>query len=124
MRKLVETALENMSTKEVFLFQISCGICGLSYGNKPTRFTKAGIPPTAPGKQIIYEVLYAQELQDARNIAIRSAAEHMNHCPICKRLVCNQCFLICDDLDMCKQCAAALEQKGQPVAPHVIEAAM
>lgn len=48
----------------------------------------------------------------------------MNYCPVCKRLVCNQCFLICDDLDMCRQCAAALEQKGQPVALHVIEAAM
>ena len=48
----------------------------------------------------------------------------MNYCPVCKRLVCNQCFLICDDLDMCRQCATALEQKGQPVALHVIEAAM
>ena len=64
----------------------------------------------------------AQELQDARNIAIRSAAEHMNYCPICKRLVCNQCFLLCDDLDMCTECAAKLQQQGQPVAPLVIEA--
>lgn len=124
MRKLVETALENISTKEVFLFRISCAICGLSYGNKPTRFTKAGVAPPTPGKQIIYEALYEQELRDARNIAIRSAAENMNYCPICKRLVCNQCFLICDDLDMCKQCATALEQRGHPVASHVIESAM
>ena len=124
MRKLVETAIENISTKEVFLFRISCAICSQSYGNKPTRFTKAGVAPPTPGKQIIYDALYEQELRDARNIAVRNAAEHMNYCPICKRLICNQCFLICDDLDMCKQCAAALEQKGQPVAPHVIEAAM
>lgn len=124
MRKLVETALENISTREVFLFRIACSLCGLEYGNKPTRFTKAGVTPSTPGKQILYEALYEQELRDARNIAIRSAAEHMNYCPICKQLVCNQCFLICDDLDMCKQCAAALEQKGQPVAPQVIEAAI
>ena len=124
MRKLVETTLENMSTKEVFLFRISCAICAQEYGNKPTRFTKAGVTPSTPGKRIIYEALYEQELRDARNMAIRSAAEQMNYCPICKRLICNQCFLICDDLDMCKQCAAALEQKGQPVAPRVIEAAI
>ncbi len=122
MRKLVETALENISTKEVFLFRISCAICGLSYGNKPTRFTKAGVAPPTPGKQIVYEALYEQELRDARNIAIRNAIEHMNYCPICKRLICNQCFLICDDLDMCNQCAAALEQNGQPVTLGVIEA--
>ena len=124
MKKLVEMALENISTKEVFLFRISCAVCGLYYGNKPRRFTKAGVAPPTPDKQVIYEALYEQELRDARNIAIYTAAEHMNHCPICKRLVCNQCFLICDELDICKQCAAALEQKGQPVAPHVIEAVM
>lgn len=124
MRKLVEKALENKSTKEVFLFRVFCAVCGESYGNKPIRFTKAGVTPPTPGKQIVYETLYEQEQQDARNIAIRSAAEHINYCPICKRLVCNQCFLICDDLDMCKQCAAALEQKGQLVAPHAIDASV
>lgn len=124
MKKLVEMLLENFSTKEVFCFRISCAICALEYGNRPKRFTKAGMLPSTPEKQIIYEALYEQELQDARNLAIRSAAEHMNYCPICKRVVCNRCFWICEDLDMCKSCAAALEQKGQPVAPHVIEAAI
>lgn len=124
MRKLVEMALENISTKEVFLFRICCASCGLEYGNRPIRFTKAGVVPNTPDKQIIYDALYEQELRDARHIAIRSAAEHMNYCPICKRLVCDQCFLICDDLDMCRQCADELQQKGQPVAFHVIEAAI
>ncbi len=124
MRKLVETALENMSTNEVFLFRLSCAGCGLEYGNRPIRFTKAGIVPSTPDKQIIYNVLYEQEQRDARQMAISSAAEHMNYCPVCKRLVCNQCFLICDELDMCRQCAARLQQKGQPVMPRVIEAAI
>lgn len=124
MIKLVDTFLEDMSTQEMFLFRVSCAICDLSYGNKPIRYTKAGIAPPTPGKQIIYKALYEQEARDARNIAVRCAAEHMNYCPICKRLVCNQCFLICDDLDMCKACAATLQQPGQPVAPRVIEAAI
>jgi hypothetical protein len=32
--------------------------------------------------------------------------------------------LICDDLDMCKQCAAHLEEAGSPVLTDVLEAAM
>ena len=123
MRKLVEAALENMSTKDVFLFRISCAICAQEYGNKPTPFTKAGDPPLAPDKQILYEAVYQQELQVARNIAIRNAAEHMNYCPICKQLVCNQCFLICEDMDMCRSCAVSLQQKGQPVTPVIMETA-
>ena len=122
MKKLVEAVLENLSSKEVFLFRVTCGSCGTEYGNKPMRFSKAETPPTTQRKQIIYDVLYEQEFREARQVAIRNAAEHMNYCPICKRLVCNQCFLICDDLDMCKQCAADLEQQGKPVLVGFLEA--
>ena len=122
MKKLVEAIIENLSTKEVFLFRVTCGSCGTEYGNKPIRFSKSEIPPTTQRKQIIYDALYEQEFRDARRVAIRNAAEHMNYCPICKRLVCNQCFLICDELDMCKQCAADLEQEGKPVLVGFLEA--
>ena len=122
LKKLVEAVLENLSTKEVFLFRVTCGNCGAEYGNKPMRFSKAETPPTTQSKQIIYDALYEQEFRDARRVAIRNAAEHMNYCPICKRLICNQCFLICDDLDMCQQCAADLEQQGKPVLVGFLEA--
>ena len=122
MKKLVETVLENRSTKDVFRFRVTCGNCSTEYGNKPIRFSRAGIPPATQSKKIIYDALYEQEFNEARRIAIRNAAEHMNYCPICKRLVCNQCFLICDDLDMCKQCAADLELQGKPVLVSFLEA--
>ncbi len=122
LKKLVETVLENQSSKEVFLFRVTCKSCGAEYGNKPIRFSKAELPANTQSKQIIYKALYEQEFKEARRVAIRNAAEHMNYCPICKRLVCNQCFLICDDLDMCKQCAADLEQQGNPVLVGFLEA--
>ena len=122
MKKLVEAVLENLSTKEVFLFRVTCASCGTEYGNKPIRFSKAETSPATQSKQIIYDALYEQEFRDARRTAIRDAAEHMNYCPICKRLACDQCFLICDDLDMCKQCAADLGQQGNPVLVSFLEA--
>ena len=124
MKQLVEMLLENLSTREVFLFRITCAACGTEYGGKPIRFSKAGITPQTQGKKIIYDAVYEQEFLAARQLAIRDAAEHMNYCPICKRLVCNRCFLICEDLDMCKQCAAQLEEKGSPVLTDVLEIAM
>ena len=122
MKKLVEAVLENLSSKEVFLFRATCASCGAEYGNRPTKFSKADTMPANQSKQIIYNALYEQELRCARQSAIRTAAEHMNYCPICKRLVCNQCFMICDDLDMCVQCASALDQHGSPVFGRLIEA--
>ncbi len=121
MRKLVEAVLENLSSKEVFLFRVVCGSCGLEYGNGPMRFSKAGIPPVTHSNEIIYNALYEQEFKTAMQVAIRNAAEHMNYCPICKQLVCNQCFLICDDLDMCRNCAAELELQGRPVLSGFLE---
>ena len=124
MKQLVEMLLENLSTREVFLFRIACGACGTEYGGKKVRFSKAGIQPSSEGKKIIFDACYEQELKSARQAAIRDAAENLNYCPICKRLVCNRCFLICDDLDMCKQCATHLEEAGSPVLTDVLEAAM
>ena len=123
MKKLVELMLENLSTREVFLFRVTCGVCAAEYANKPVRFSKAGIIPQTQGKRIIYDAVYEQEFRAAKQGAIRDAAEHLNYCPICKRLVCNRCFLICDDLDMCVQCAAELNENGMPVLPKVIELA-
>ena len=124
MKKLVDMLLENLSTREVFRFRIICGACGTEYGDKQVRFSKAGIIPPTEGKKILFDVCYEQEFRDARQSAIRDAAEHLNYCPICKRLVCNRCFLICDDLDMCKQCAAHLEETGSPVLTDVLETAI
>lgn len=119
MKKLIEQALENHSTKEVFRFRIACSNCGTEYENKPVRFSKAHIAPVSEAKKIVYDVVYEQEFEAARNAAIRAVGEHMNFCPICKRLVCNKCFLICDDLDMCIQCAEELNERGKPVLSEV-----
>lgn len=121
MKELIERLMENLSTRDVFLFRIACGVCGTEYANKPVRFSKAGVVPQTQGKKIIYDTVYEQELQSARLSSVREAAEHLNYCPICKRLVCNRCFLICDDLDMCRQCATQLEETGSPVLPEAQE---
>ena len=122
MKKLVDAVLENLSSRDVFLFRVVCGSCGTGYGNRSIRFSKACIVPAAKNQQILYDALYEQEFRAARQIAVRNAAENMNYCPICRRLVCNQCFLICEDLDMCTQCAADLDQQGRPVTAGVLEA--
>ncbi len=124
MKKLVEEMLENLSTREVFLFRLACASCGAEFSNKPVRFSKAGVIPPSEEKQIIYNAVYEQEMRSVRQSYVRVTSEHLNYCPICKRLVCNCCFLICDDLDMCKQCAVSLEEDGHPVLPDTIDIAI
>ena len=45
MKELIEMFLENLSTRDVFMFRIRCGSCAAQYGNKPVRFSKAGVIP-------------------------------------------------------------------------------
>ena len=68
-----------------------------------------------PSRQVLFDVLYEQEFRSARQGAIRSAAEQMNYCPVCRRLVCNACFLICEELDLCRDCADRLGLTGRSV---------
>lgn len=121
MKKLIELGLEDRSTKDVFLFRIHCGICGREYANKPRRFSKAGTVPQTKEKQILYDAVYAQEFVVARLGAVEEATEHLNYCPICKQLACNHCFLICEDLDMCRKCASELKETGTPVLSEMQE---
>ena len=124
MKQLVEAILENLSTREVFLFRVLCDCCGAEYGNNHRRFSKAGVEPENQNKQIIFDAIYEQEFRQARGFSIRDAAEHMNYCPICKRLVCNGCFLICEDMDMCRDCADRLGQTGYSVLHDVVDEAV
>lgn len=89
--------------------------CKTVWKSTPIRFSRAGKKPENENRKIIYDTLYDREKNLAFQKALNQAKEIFNICPICKRLVCDHCFLICDDLDMCVQCAAKLNEKGTVV---------
>lgn len=60
-------------------------------------------------------MLYAHEKQLALRIAEKQASELFNICPICGKPVCDRCFMICADMDMCKSCVEKLNEVGEPV---------
>ena len=81
----------------------------------PIRFSKAGEVPPTEAKRIIAKALYQREHAQAMEHALSEAVQHFNVCPLCHGLVCNYCFIICDDLDMCRSCTNALQEKGEAV---------
>lgn len=38
---------------------------------------------------------------------------HFNRCPVCKKIVCNECFRIMPKSDMCIECAEKFEESAQ-----------
>lgn len=64
----------------------------------------------------VFRTLYERERAAAREKAAAEASEIFSQCPVCGRLVCDRCFLICEDLDLCTACAEALQVRGDVVA--------
>ena len=115
MRQITKGLLADRSVPEEFRFSLRCTECGREWHSQPVRFSKAGIPPETEGKRVIFRALYEREREQERQRAAESAAQGFNLCPICGRLVCDRCFLICDDLDMCTACAQRLSEHGTPI---------
>lgn len=107
--------LTDCSTEDKFQFSITCEECGKTWKSQDIIFSKARIPPVTEGKKVVYAAIYRQEKKDARQKALRDGETLFSRCPICHRGVCDECFMVCEDLDMCKQCAEKLNEKGSIV---------
>lgn len=119
MKRVVKEATGDCSTVEEFRFLVRCQECGGIWHSSPIRFSKAGAEPESEGMRTILRTLYEREREAAREMAAAEAAEIFNYCPVCGRLVCDRCFLICEDLDLCIACAKALQVRGDVVAGEV-----
>ncbi len=107
--------LIDCSSAESFSFSFICPECGDQIRSKSVRFSKAGLTPETDEKVVIYKALYERERTMAQTLAVEQVGKHFSLCPICGRLVCDHCFLVCDDLDMCISCAGKLKEHGEPV---------
>lgn len=119
MKRVVKEAMGDCSTVEEFRFLVRCQECGGIWHSSPIRFSKAGAEPESEGMRTILRTLYEREREAAREKAAAEATEFFNYCPVCGRLVCDRCFLICEDLDLCIACAKALQVRGDVVAGEV-----
>ena len=110
MQRLLNDILTDCSTNDQFQFSVTCQECGREWKSQPIAFSKAGIPPAAEGKKVIYAALYQREKEAAYQQAEKHAETHFSRCPICHRWVCDDCFMVCADLDMCRRCAKKLNE--------------
>ena len=115
MRRMIRDAMEDRSSPEAFRFSLNCAGCGVTWISRTSRFSKAGVTPESEGKRVIFQALYQREREDVFERAATEAMEYFSLCPICKRLVCDRCFLLGEDIDLCTDCAAFLQERGEPV---------
>ena len=118
MRHITREMLTDRSTSASFGFSMVCAECGKEWKSTPIVFSKAGIEPETEGKKVIFDALYQREKETAAEKAVEEASNVFNQCPICRRPVCDYCFMICDDLDLCTACATRLQEPGELVMQY------
>ena len=121
MRRIIKAFMQDASTASKFQFSLRCAVCGSLWKSRPAYFSKAKVPPENEGKRVIFQTLYQRELEDAWERAVTEALEHFSRCPICKRLVCDRCFLLGEDIDLCADRAVRSQENGEPVAHLLVE---
>lgn len=90
------------SNKRRFQFSFHCDICQSSWESIPLEFS--GGEKEAVGN--LQEAdLWEREHEAAYERANREAILHFNRCPVCKRWVCDDCFYIFKDGDVCRECS-------------------
>ncbi|MGN1319220.1 MAG: hypothetical protein ACI4VF_09410 [Lachnospirales bacterium] len=107
--------MKDCSTKDGFSFKFLCSCCGTWWHSKWIPFSHSGIAPENESTKVIYDALYKREWNKQRKAVLDDAINHFSICPICHGLICDPCFLICDEIEMCISCAKRLNQSGKPV---------
>jgi len=116
MKRIILSKMKNNSNQNHFLFSLSCSCCNRAWSSPPVPFSKSMENPANESKRILYQSIYFHEMEKASVMAVEEAKTHFNYCPVCKRLVCNNCFMICEDIDMCVDCAKELQEHGELVS--------
>jgi len=104
------------SNHDTFHFSVECDICGKNIYSKLIRFSKSGTPASTEGKKKIYGLLWEKEYKSAFHKAVKEIVQYFSQCPMCKRWVCDSCFCICDEIDLCEECANDLGERGLKVS--------
>ena len=116
MKSIIKKQFIDCSDTDSFCFSLICSECGKVWKSTPIRFSKAGENSFTEERRIILKILYEREHAIALEKAAAEASTFFNLCPHCGKMVCDDCFLICEDLDICRSCAESLKETGEPIS--------
>ena len=80
----------------VYRFTFCCDICGSPWQSNPFHSDLEGTPDSR---------IRESEYNAAYERANREAMNWFSRCPVCKRFLCDKCFRILEEQDMCVECA-------------------
>lgn len=102
MNLLIMDGLLECSDKCGFRFSLTCSCCGKLWKSTTEKYKK---------KTVCFDDAYCNDRETAKQNATLEAEHFFGICPICADIVCNDCYITFQQLDMCDSCRKRLEQK-------------
>jgi hypothetical protein len=112
-KALTKKSIDHSDTGK-FSFSFFCDRCGKEWTSPPQTFTGgsgfAG-SPTIENMDAL-KIIWGNEHQAVFNEANLEAHMHFNHCPVCGKWVCDDCFNFAEKehRGVCKDCCAQEEE--------------
>lgn len=100
MLESVTKKMTDDSTDKAFMFTFYCDLCGRPWKSVPV----SSLTPAREHSGKNAECAWRQERDAAYERANLEAIQHFNRCPRCRRWICDDCFLLLDEGDMCREC--------------------
>jgi len=116
MKNHIGKYINDLSDFDRFLFSVSCPVCRKEWTSTPVPFSRAGKQSNNILTNLFIQKQYSKEKKNAEIIAAEEPGRRMNYCSVCMRFVCDSCYMICADMDMCTECAACHNETGERVA--------
>ena len=104
--------LVDCSNNDEFQFSVECDICKNVWNSTQVKFTYRNVLTSTDGRQKIFNLLHQEEHQAAFNRAAQEAVQYFSLCPMCRRWACDDCFQVCEYIDLCVECANELGECG------------
>ena len=124
MNERINKELIDLSDNLSFRFALKCFHCNSVWESDVTPYSRSTSCSYMRGKRrIFHRMLWKKEYLKANERAINQAAGVFNLCPMCKRLVCNECLQIRDDGKglLCVSCCVKLGKQGKTVGSMMRE---
>ena len=108
--KPVTKKFTNLSTNDDFQFIFHCDRCGSGARSEKYKFRADGFDPPPRGNA--RALLWTRQHDAAYERANDEAQFDYNFCPVCGRLVCDNCFHVSPEgpTDICLDCIQALKR--------------
>ena len=96
MLRPITRKMTDESNGSIYSFTFYCDICGKPF-KSPLYDSLTGDEQDVKTQEV--------EHNDAYERANNEVLKSFNRCPSCQRVVCDDCFSILDDIDVCKECS-------------------